>query len=119
MLLYGVIFDDAPGEEAAKWIIEAVVDAPPGPFGSGPGPSRDKYRAAIRRALATTDPLTDLADNARPDLVTRSFLAAILRRLDEAITRKADARTTPISRAARPRTCARRTYCGARLCRPG
>jgi hypothetical protein len=31
-----------------------------------------------------------LADNARPDAATRSFLAAILRRLDEAITRTAD-----------------------------
>jgi hypothetical protein len=90
-LLYGVIFDEAPGEEAAKWIIDRVVDAPPRPFGSGPSPCRDKYRAAIRRALASTDPLTDLADNARPDAVTRLFLAAILRRLDaEAITRTAD-----------------------------
>jgi hypothetical protein len=94
MLLYGVIFENAPGEEAAKRIIEVVVDAPPGPFGSGPGPSRDKYRAAIGRALASTDPLTDLADNARPDAVTRSFLAAVLRRLDaEAITRTADDET--------------------------
>jgi hypothetical protein len=90
-LLYGVIFDNAPGEGAAKWIIERVVDAPQGPFGSRPGPSRDKYRAAIRHALASTDPLTDLADNARPDAATRSFLAAILQRLDaEAIARTAD-----------------------------
>jgi|HubBroStandDraft_6_1064221.scaffolds.fasta_scaffold653018_1 hypothetical protein len=90
-LLYGVIFEEAPGEEAAKWIIDRVVDAPPGPFSAGPGPCRDKYRTAIRRSLASADPLTDLADNARPDAVTRSFLAAILRRLDaDAITRTAD-----------------------------
>ena len=86
-LLYGVIFDNAPGEEAAKWIIERVVDAQPGPFGSGPSPRREEYRAAIRRTLVSADPLTDLADNARPDAITRSFLAAILRRLDaDAIT---------------------------------
>ena len=98
-LLYGVIFDNAPGEEAAKWIIDEVVDAPPGPFGAGPGPCRDEYQAAIRRALASTDPLTDLADNARPDVVTRSFLAAILRRLDaEAITRTAGDGQAPVKR---------------------
>jgi len=49
--------------------------------------------------LASTDPLTDLADNARPDVVTRSFLAAILRRLDaEAITRTADNGQAPVKR---------------------
>jgi hypothetical protein len=49
--------------------------------------------------LASTDPLTDLADNARPDAVTRSFLAAILRRLDaEAITRTAGDGQAPVKR---------------------
>ena len=91
MLLYGVIFENAPGDEAVTWVIDGVVDAPPGPLGSGPRPSRAKYRAAIRRALASTDSLTELADSARPETVTRSFLAAILQRLDaEAITRTAD-----------------------------
>ncbi|HLK24921.1 MAG TPA: MFS transporter [Caulobacteraceae bacterium] len=76
-LLYGVIFTKAPGEADADRIAGMIAR-------ESRWPPREVLLAAIDRALANPAPLTELADNPRPEAATRAFLSALARRLQQA-----------------------------------